>query len=225
MLRVGGIRVAYDQAERWVKAYLLEGGNESAYPAYDGYEGSGTHNPVLGEADLLAPVLLNVANHPVPTFNTLKQLMPRLNVELTRVSRQALLDEADQDQLKAVAAAFSALDSVPKPHRVGLTTLSKVLARKRAGLIPVYDKYVKECYTLCAGAPVPIQPGRSWEAYVFAWIRAVQTDLTAEDQSPIWRHLASLTPQGSVPISPLRALDIVAWRAGQMERRRRAAVS
>lgn len=51
------------------------------------------------------------------------------------------LQDAEDSQLDAIARLFRVLDD-PAPKHVGMTTLSKVLARKRSGLIPVYDSAV-----------------------------------------------------------------------------------
>ena len=106
---------------------------------------------------------------------------------------------------------FGVLDS--RPAFVGMTTLSKVLSRKRPGLIPVFDVAVRHCYTECDGAPVPVEKARSWEGYARAWLDAVRDDLVRHHRE--WEALAALAPEDQMPISPLRALDIVAWRAGQ----------
>lgn len=92
-----------------------------------------------------------------------------------------------------------------------MTKLSKVIARKRPGLIPIFDRFVRHCYSGCANAPVLPMDGRTWEAYSRAWLEAVQSDLV--NQLPQWQDLAAIAP--GPEISPLRALDIIAWRAGQ----------
>lgn len=85
-------------------------------------------------------------------------LTPALNEVLADLPTDAPLDEADDDVLAAVAALYAVLDQVPKQPQVGMVKLSKVLARKRPGLIPIYDEAVRECYTDCEG---PRRPGRT----------------------------------------------------------------
>jgi hypothetical protein len=60
---------------------------------------------------------------------------------------------------------------------------------------------------------VPRQDGRSREGYALALLRAARNDLAG--QLPAWEDLAALAPADRVEISPLRALDIVVWKAGQ----------
>lgn len=64
-LRVGGEVVAFEEARSWATSYLLERQN-SAYPAYDGYPGSGSD--WIERQDLLAVALLNVYNKPLKVY-------------------------------------------------------------------------------------------------------------------------------------------------------------
>lgn len=211
MLTVGGLTVEPAQAEAWARDYLVESPGRSGYPAYDAYEGSGRDNHELGDADLLAPALLNVSQNPIPTYYALKSLVPGLNESFRGIRTGLALQDAEDSQLDAIARLFRVLDN-PAPKHVGMTTLSKVLARKRPGLIPVYDSAVAHCYSDSDRAPVPWQAGRSWEAYARAWLKAVQNDLRGQLEA--WQELAHIAPADDVAISPLRALDIVSWRAG-----------
>lgn len=214
ILTVGGLTVEPARAQTWAREYLVESPGRSSYPAYDAYEGSGRNNHELGDADLLAPALLNVSQNPVPTYYALKGLVPALNESLRGIPTGLALQNADDSQLVAIARLFRVLDD-PAPKHVGMTTLSKVLARKRPGLIPVYDSAVAHCYSGSDSAPVPWQTGRSWEGYAQAWLKAVQHDLCGQLEA--WRQLAHIAPPDDVAISPLRALDIVSWRAGLPE--------
>ncbi|GAB2742619.1 DUF6308 family protein [Sinomonas soli] len=209
-LSVGGLTVEDTQAKAWATEYLLDTRSASSYPAYDAYEGSGDR-PDLGEADLLAPALLNVAQKPVKTYYSLQTLAPILNVGLALVPVGVPLDQADDSVLEAVAALFGVLDEDPAPAYVGMTKLAKVLARKRPGLIPVYDEAIGHAYSGCPGAPVPWDKSRPWSGYAAAWLRAMRADLVAHHS--VWTELAAIAP--GPEITPLRALDIVAWRAGQ----------
>lgn len=212
-LSFGGLTVEESQARAWVTAYLHDRSGVSAYPAYDSYKGTGRESRLLGDADLLAPVLLNVSQRPVRTYYSLQALTPALNEVLAVLPTDIALHEADDDVLAKAGSLYAVLDEVPKQPQVGMVKLSKVLARKRPGLIPIYDEAVRECYTDCDGAPVPRQDGRSREGYALALLRAARTDLAR--QLPSWEDLAALAPADRVEISPLRALDIVVWKAGQ----------
>ncbi|WP_336855509.1 DUF6308 family protein [Sinomonas albida] len=211
-LNVGGMAVDYAKAAGWAEDYLVKSLGKSAYPAYDAYEGSGKDNPRLGQADLLAPALLNVSRNPVPTFYGLEGIRGTLNERLEMIPVGITLDRADQSLLADVAALFAVLDD-PAPKHIRMTVLSKVLARKRPGLIPVFDRFVGRCYTYGANPPVPSVRKRTREGYALAWLVAVRADLL--DRQEEWEKLAAIAPAGQVPISPLRALDIVAWNAGK----------
>ena len=78
-------------------------------------------------------------------------------------------------------------------------------------VIPVYDEAIGHCYSGCEGAPVPWDRERPWAGYAAAWLRAVRDDLVRHHGA--WAELAAIATDP--PITPLRALDIVAWRAGQ----------
>ncbi len=169
-----------------------------------------TCTDVIGRQDLLAIVLLNVSDKPVPTYYALESLIEPLNALLATPDIKGNLEDASPATLDAVAKLFSVLDT-DRPKGVRMTKVSKVIARKRPGLIPVFDRFVRHCYTGCAMAPVPPVDGRSWEAYSLAWLEAVQKDLV--NQLPQWQALAAIAP--GPEISPLRALDIIAWRTGQ----------
>lgn len=151
-LTVGGLNVPYDLAERWAREYLVENPGRSGYPAYDSYPGSCTDE--IGRQDLLAIVLLNVSDKPVPTYYALESLIEPLNALLASPDIKGTLEDASGATLDAVARLFSVLDK-DGPKGVLMTKVSKVIARKRPGLIPVFDRFVRHCYTGCANAPVP----------------------------------------------------------------------
>lgn len=67
------------------------------------------------------------------------------------------------------------------------------------------------------GAPIESDPARTWGQFSSLVLNAVQRDL--EQNLKTWQELASLTPSNSPKITPLRALDIVGWRLGQVEGR------
>lgn len=207
-LTLGGLTVPYDLAERWAREYLIENPGRSGYPAYDSYPGSCTDE--IGPQDLLAIVLLNVSDKPVPTYYALEALIEPLNALLASPDIKGNLEDATPATLDAVAKLFNVLDK-DRPKGIRMTKVSKVIARKRPGLIPVFDRFVRHCYTGCTNAPVPPVAGRTWEAYSRVWLDAVQSDLVK--QLPQWQELAAIAP--GPKISPLRTLDIIAWRAGQ----------
>lgn len=165
-LKVGGATVDFDEAKSWAWTYLNERPKTSAYPAYDGYPGS--PDASVGPQDLLAVVLLNVSNNPLPVYYGLESLMPSINERLQEPVIAGDLASADCNTLEAVAHLFGVLDSTPTKY-VRLTTLSKVLHRKRPHLIPLFDDNIGYCYSECEGAPLPFDGERSRAGYRAAW--------------------------------------------------------
>ena len=139
--------------------------------------------------------------------------MPRLQQVLDLLLPDLSLADAGAEHVALIASLFAVLDEPGIPGARG-TVLSKVLHRKRPALIPLYDRQVRTVYLDGAPAPVPYDPRRdrhrSWEEFMVLFVAAVRADLRRE--SSFWQDVADLAPL--VQITPLRALDIVAWWAG-----------
>jgi hypothetical protein len=207
-LRIGGVVVDRADAFKHASRYLT-GGSGWAYPSYDGYEADRATGP-LTDADLLAPVLLNVNHLKIETYEALQAVRPTLDDVLARIPPDLDLADATEVQLPLLGELFSVLDGAGIPGARG-TVLSKVLHRKRPRFIPLYDEQVRAIYQDGNAAPVPPHQGRTWSAFVVQFAAAVQDDLRRE--APFWAQIAALAP--GPPITPLRALDIVAWSAGR----------
>lgn len=179
----------------------------SAYPAYDGYPGSPGDS--VERPDLLAVSLLNVSNNPIPVYYGLESLLEAINERLEDPAISGDLATADDETLKAIVRLFGVLEATPTKY-VRLTTLSKVLHRKRPNLLPLFDDNIGYCYSQCEDAPVPFQDGRSHADYRHAWLKALQRDLAT--QLPYWEEIAAMAPGPT--ITPLRALDIIGWELG-----------
>lgn len=181
-----------------------------AYPAYDAYPGHA--GPELGPADLLAPALLNAGQNPIGTYYGFESMLDGVSPLLSALSTEETLDAASAGTLEAVAQLYGILDT-NKPKYISLTKLSKVLHRKRPGLLPLYDRNIRHCYVYAQGAPVPDTRGRSWTDLSRVWVGAVREDLTS--QLDVWTDLASIATHPR--ITPLRAIDIVGWHLGARE--------
>jgi hypothetical protein len=206
-LKVGGATVELDEAKAWARTYLVGRPRTSAYPAYDGYPGSPEVS--VGPQDLLAVALLNVSNNPLPVYYGLESLMAPMNERLEDPALDGDLATANDDTLEAIVRLFGVLEASPTKY-VRLTTLSKVLHRKRPELLPLFDDNIGYCYSECEGAPVPFEDGRSRAAYRRAWLKEVRKDLAT--QLPHWKEIAGMAP--GPKITPLRALDIIGWELG-----------
>lgn len=213
-LRIGGVVVDRDDALDRARRYLTDGAGW-AYPAYDAYERGRAAGP-LTDADLLAPVLLNVNRMSIRTYEALQAVRAELDRQLARVPLDLDLADAAPDDLAVLGDLFAVLDG-PGVWGAKGTVLAKVLHRKRPRFVPLYDEQVRSVYQDGPDAPVPPPPRRTrraWRDFVELFAAAVQQDLRRE--ADLWARIAAMAPDP--PITPLRALDIVAWRAGQCAR-------
>jgi hypothetical protein len=206
LVRVGGVLVERERAIDCAREYLT-GSATWAYPAYDAYQARSDPN-VIEDADLLAPVLLNVNRLTLKAYYGLQEQRDRLQDWLAAIPRDAELISAEDDDLEPIRMLFGVLDNPGIPDVRG-TILAKILHRKRPGFIPLYDEHIRHCYQDGERAPVP-PGGRPWGEFFVALAMAMRKDLI--DQSDTWAEIADLATYPR--ISLLRALDIVAWRAG-----------
>ena len=206
---MGGVSIDRDEAFAHARAYLTDG-SRWAYPSYDAYESERAAGP-LTDADFLAPVLLNVNQLKIGTYEALKQVRGTLDEVLTRIPVDLDLTEATPEDLQMLGELFTVLDS-PGVQGARGTVLSKVLHRKRPRFIPLYDEQVRAVYQDGRAATVTQRPkgGRTWAEFIVVFATAVQADLGREHI--FWQQIAALATGPT--ITTLRALDIVAWWAG-----------
>ncbi|EAP98563.1 hypothetical protein JNB_00305 [Janibacter sp. HTCC2649] len=208
ILKVGGAEIEVDEAKALVAEYVSKSGGW-AYPAYDAYEGSG--GTTVGDADLLAPLLLNVRNLSLDAYYAMQALLPEINSQLSELAGMTLL-EADDETLSKLADLL-ALHETRQIPGVLLTTFSKVLHRMAPELIPLYDDHIRRCYMELGQPVIPTakKGTRNWTEFTILWLRAVQADLRVHHDE--WRELAGLAEHPT--ITPLRALDMIGWRLGR----------
>lgn len=216
LLRVGARTLTLADAADYVRAYVSGSARSPkpfAYPAYDGYPGSPGLD--VGPQDLLAPSLLNVPLRSLRTYYGLLDVLPRLNERLNRIPPQLALADAGGDMLTRAADVFAVLDGPDAPVGASMTTLAKIVHRKRPAFLPLWDDHIAACYVRAGADGVPrIQPDkrRCWRDFVALWLPELQKDLREHREA--WAVLAGLTPNGEPSITPLRALDIVGWHLG-----------
>lgn len=214
-LRVGGATMEWNSAVEFVSRYTLNETKTWSYPAYDGFPGH--DGPELGKSDLLAATLLNVERKSIVAYYGLESMLSLINDRLSHpaLSPGKLLCDgngtAEPDTLDAIARLYGALDEI-RPPQVTLVRLSKVLHRKRPGLLPLYDKHIRRCYQFIGDAPVPPIPKRSYTEFMQTWLPALVHDLHSQFDS--WCELAALAPIDGPAVTPLRALDMVGWKSG-----------
>jgi hypothetical protein len=234
-VRVGGLVATGAEAQKWVCDYFNRASNETgaspfAYPAYD--ELSTDSGPSeLTDGDLLAPTLLNAAPS-IAGFYWLRSVRSELESALSAIPVDLTLQEAVAvgSHTLLLAGVIGVLDD-DRRRGVRLTTLTKVLHRKRPLFVPLYDQYVRACYVGSSDSH-RLQPNRGHTDREFVAIlaEAIATDLDA--QAATWEHLKGLAQNAAssrqVPspeVSQLRVLDVVAWNRGHTattSRRRRS---
>ncbi|MEV7227187.1 DUF6308 family protein [Polymorphospora sp. NPDC051019] len=205
-IRVGGVRILKDDAWAYAKTYLVDRAYQGAYPAYDAFEGGGDPDK-LDDADLLAPMLLNVGVT-LRGYYGLRAHRDLLETALAEIGKNDIV--APEVDLSPIGKLFSVLDAPGIPGVRG-TTLAKILHRKRPAFIPLYDKYAGHCYQNGENAPIPPSKHRTWSEFMTLLAGAMRDDLNAAPE--FWSDVVSLTT--TPRITSLRALDIVAWSAGR----------
>jgi hypothetical protein len=206
-VRIGAVTISRDKAWHYARTYLTDQSRAWAYPAYDGFTGGGDPNS-LDDADLLAPVLLNV-RVTLRGFYGLRAQRVHLGEILAGIPRNADLTD-DKVDLAPLGALYSVLDA-PGIIDVSGTTLAKILHRMRPRFVPLYDEYVRRCYQDGDAAPVQRAKGRTWERFMILLAGAMRDDLRRAPD--FWADLAGLATNPK--ITPLRAIDIVAWSIGR----------
>lgn len=208
-IRVGGRLVDRAQALKHAERYLNHSDEGWSYPAYDGYEADTARGP-LRTADLLAPVLLNVQHMSLQTYYGLVAEIPKLQTVLDKLDPDLKLQEADAEDIALIGSLYEGIDA-GRTHGASGTTLSKILHRKRPALIPLYDEHVRRCYQDGDSAIVKQDRKRSWADFMGLMASAIRDDLVS--QRDTWAEITQLAREPA--ITPLRALDIVAWWVGR----------
>ena len=208
VLRVGGVEIDRALALDSAHSYLSRR-DRFGYPAYDSFGSEG--GPwQISDADFVAPVLLN-AEMNSRTFYALAAIRPHLERWLVDVPQDARLVEAGPAELEMLGDLFSVLDSDDLPVAARGAILAKVMHRKRPAFIPLYDRFVDYCYRGADQAPIAMDRHRTWRQFLPLLGQAIIDDLSTS--ADFFQEVAALA-NGPV-ITPLRALDIVAWYAGR----------
>lgn len=149
-----------------------------------------------------------------------------LSIRMHGAAARRLLEDDDfaavvTDYLTQIPADLDLVDAVPETYakgspadrlwrhlrglyQVGQTTTSKLMARKRPRLIPVYDSVIRRAFGLK-------DSGRQW---------ALLRELFTADDRQLHEYMLDLRKVAELPghISALRVMDVVVW----MEHRRPA---
>lgn len=207
MVKIGGVVLERQEAFDAGKQYF-SGMGAYAYPAYDAYDG-GAGPWRLSDGDLLAPVLLNVRTS-IAAYYSLTRIRPNLEAWLQEIPVDTCLADDDEASQGRLGELFALLDEgVPG---VGGATFAKVMHRKRPNFVPLYDRYIWWAYVGADGAPIARDRRRSWAEFMPLLFSALSSDLQREGS---WVSALAKTAR-KPPVTALRALDVVAWRAGRI---------
>lgn len=191
------------EAVRLLRTYFgLDGTKPYAGASFERFAGGGTRGEVadtITSDDILSVALLSVAIPPYaileitgsPKADSIGELLAQIprEVHLKDVDPADITDDWPASKLWAELRAISG---------VGPVTTSKLLARKRPLLLPVFDRVVKKELGLSNHFWAPLAA------------------TLAENDGALHRHLEQLRDESKIgeDISPLRVLDIVVWMKG-----------
>lgn len=221
-LRIGGREVTIETAALWISRYFDEAANREAaanrtdpvyaYPAYDRLAtGSGPNQ--LNDGDLLAPLVLN-AGPTIEAMYSLQSVRATLELGLAAIPADLTLQTAVEQgwHAKLIGDLVGVLDPYGALPGVQLTTLTKILHRKRPLLVPLFDDNVRRCYWTPKprdGYPMTRVRNRPDSMFFPLFAGFIAADLARENE--VWGELARLAP---ADVTLLRVFDVVAWQLG-----------
>lgn len=159
-------------------------------------------------ADLIAVSMLAVHVPGQAALGITETLEKTIEAKLSQIPVEAKLEEITQSEYEQYLGSkespahelWELLRQRSDKWNVGPTTTSKILARKRPYLIPVYDSIVRKQ----SGLP---HSGPQWERWFHAF--------SAMEENGLAEKLRSIREEsGQVHLSLLRVLDIVLWMKG-----------
>lgn len=119
-----------------------------------------------------------------------------------------LLDVIQGDDVPGAEGISQAIAAMIQIPRVKLSVATKILHKKRPGLIPILDNVVESHYFPRWCQPVP---GRGWGEYAVALIRVIHQDMLSVAVE--LRELESELEEAGTPLTPCRILNILIWIA------------
>lgn len=202
-----------DRAVEHIRRYfgkLLNGRPRYTGSRFETFSGGGDRNEPnrVTAADLIAVSMLSVHVPAQAAIGILEDLNDEIESLLAQVPVEARIEDLRDTDFEAfferdapASALWRLLRQKEDTWGIGQTTASKILARKRPHLIPIYDSVIS------AQARIPNSDGQ-WEL----WFEAFQGDsggLFANRLQTI-REMS-----GQEHLSLLRVLDITLWMEGK----------
>lgn len=206
------LRISEDSARAYLDRYFGLGTSEGK-----GYTGAQferfakTPENELTADDLIAVSCLSVHVPARAALALLGERAGEIGSLLASIPADRALEEVPIAEHEALFGPGSAAESLWKLLRaygqrrwgVGPTTASKIMARKRPALIPIYDSVVGKSTGFT-------RPGGTWRAWHEAFAPA-----TGHGETALVGRLRELRIEAGLPhISLLRILDVVLWMDG-----------
>jgi len=119
-----------------------------------------------------------------------------------------LLDVVRGDDIPGAEGICQAIVGMSQIPRVKLSVATKILHKKRPGLIPILDPVVESHYFPQWCQPIP---GRGWGEYAVALIRVVHQDMLSVAVE--LRELEYELEEAGAPMTPCRILNVLTWIA------------
>jgi len=193
-----------DQALDYLRSYFAPVDAQTGYTGsrFERLSGGGDRPSVADEFtadDLVAVTMLSVTVPARAGLEILERQRSEIRELLKQIPTDLDLASVEGDAITPEWPAWRLWTRLMEINGLGSTTVSKLLARKRPRLLPVYDSLVAEL----------LQPrGDFWNA-LHRTLRVGTPSLQ--------EHLLSLRAESGIgeDISPLRVFDVVAWRTAK----------
>lgn len=150
--------------------------------------------------DLVAVTMLSVSVDPRAALRMLETEADDLSALLAKIPVDLDLIDADDHHVGPESPADQLWRLVDRYHRVGETTTSKLLARKRPRLLPVIDSVVREVLAI------------TWSGDYWRQLRDY-----LREEPPRWQFLRAAYAAAGLAdeISLLRCFDVLLWMSRQ----------
>lgn len=170
--------------------------------AFDTWDSTGNQSDEVDRFtadDLVAVTFLSVSVGPRAAHRLLKSEAERFNQLLKAVGPDRDFVDVAPTDIKTDSPAWELERALRELPDVGRTISSKLMARKRPRLVPIYDKVLRRVMGLQKTHWAPLNAA-----------------LRADDQA-LHHRLLTLRDEAGLPerLSPLRVLDVIAWRDGK----------
>jgi hypothetical protein len=192
-----GLKIA--DARKLILAFV-----EHWYPMYDGVQV--LQDNELCVTDIALSTMLNsrisgntagvIFRKREPVEAALAEIPPRMD----------LLDVGTEGEIPGASGISQAITAMCDIRRVKLSVSTKILHKKRSGLIPIFDSEVESQYypRWC-----PSVPGRLWGDYALALIKVVHKDMLSVASE--LRDLQGELEEKGTPLTPCRILNALTW--------------